>query len=124
VLVTFFSRAVKLGYATANPAAKTEKAKEVDSPPGILTVAQAANLLEQATSIILPHIAIGLFAGLRRAELERLDWSDVHFADHLIEVTAAKSKTRGVASSGSSPICAPGSPRCGNIPAQSRRRIS
>ena len=27
------------------------------------------------------------------AELERLDWADVHFADNLIEVTAAKTKT-------------------------------
>jgi integrase len=93
VIVTFFSRAVALGYAVANPAAKTAKAKESDAPPGILTVRQAANLLENATPQILPHVAIGLFDGLRRAELERLDWSDVHFADNLIEVTAQKAKT-------------------------------
>ncbi len=93
VVVTLFSYAVDRGYSTSNPAAKTAKAKEVDAPPGILTVGQAANLLENATPQILPHVAIGLFAGLRRAELERLDWRDVHFADNLIEVTAQKSKT-------------------------------
>ena len=38
-------------------------------------------------------MAIGACAGLRRAELERLDWSDVHFDADLIEVTAQKSKT-------------------------------
>jgi integrase len=42
---------------------------------------------------VLPHIAIGLFAGLRRAELERLDWSEIDFESNLLEVKAAKSKT-------------------------------
>src|SRR6266404_1262027 len=92
-LVMMFNYAVQRGYATSNPAEKTAKAKVVDSPPGILTVQQAARLLEAASPELLPYVAIGAFAGLRRAELERLDWSDVHFADNLIEVTAQKSKT-------------------------------
>jgi integrase len=62
--------------------------------PGILTVTQAARLLESATPDILPYIAIGLFAGLRRAELERLDWSEIDFAEGHIEVTAEKSKSK------------------------------
>ena len=74
MLVTFFSHAISLGYAVANPAAKTARAKEADAPIGILTVDQAGDLLANATDQVLPHIAIGLFAGLRRAELERLDW--------------------------------------------------
>ncbi len=92
-LVMMFNYAVQRGYATSNPAEKTAKAKVVDSPPGILTVQQTARLLEAASPELLPYVAIGAFAGLRRAELERLDWSDVHFADNLIEVTAQKSKT-------------------------------
>ena len=94
VLVTFFSHAISLGYAGKNPAGGTAKAKEADAPPGILTVPQAASLLENSSPCLLPYVAIGLFAGLRRAELERLDWKDVHFdQEQLIEVTAAKSKT-------------------------------
>ena len=92
-LVMMFNHAIALGYATSNPAAKTAKAKVVDSPPGILTVQQTARLVEAASPELLPYIAIGAFAGLRRAELERLDWSDVHFDADLIEVTAKKSKT-------------------------------
>jgi integrase len=93
-LVTLFSYAITGGYATSNPAEKTAKAKVVDSPPGILTVQQTARLLEAASPELLPYIAIGALAGLRRAELERLDWSDVHFdSEQLIEVTAQKSKT-------------------------------
>jgi integrase len=88
-----FNFAVRRGYATENPAAKTEKANVLRAAPGILTVTQAARLLEIATPDVLPHIAIGLFAGLRRAELERLDWSEVDFESGLIEVKAQKSKT-------------------------------
>jgi len=42
---------------------------------------------------LLPYVAIGAFAGLRRAELERLDWSEIDFESGLIEVTARNSKT-------------------------------
>jgi integrase len=47
----------------------------------------------QFTATDFADIAIGLFAGLRRAELERLDWSEVDFESNLIQVTAEKSKT-------------------------------
>src|SRR5262249_33645326 len=42
---------------------------------------------------VLPYIAIGAFAGLRRAELERLDWQEVDLQSGLIEVTARKAKS-------------------------------
>jgi len=92
-LVTLFSHAVDHGYATSNAAEKAEKAKEIDAPPGILTVQQTARLLEAASPQLLPYIAIGAFAGLRRAELERLHWREIDFDSSLIEVTAKKSKT-------------------------------
>jgi integrase len=93
LIVLAFNFAVKRGYAIDNPAKQTDKAKERGSDIGILSVAESARLLESATPDILPYIAIGLFAGLRRAELERLDWSEVDFESGLIEVTAQKSKT-------------------------------
>ena len=93
VVVLAFNFAVRAGYATANPAARAAKAKVVGQAPEILSVSEAASLLEAATSDVLPYIAIGLFAGLRRAELERLDWSEIDFDSGLIEVTAQNSKT-------------------------------
>jgi integrase len=93
LIVVALNFAVRRGYATDNPAEKTDKAKEPTADIGILTVTQAARLLESATPDILPYIAIGLFAGLRRAEIERLDWSEVDFDSGHIEVTAGKSKT-------------------------------
>jgi integrase len=56
-------------------------------------VDQASALLVNAPADMLPYFAIGLFAGLRRAELERLDWAEIDFSSNLIEVTAEKSKT-------------------------------
>jgi integrase len=93
LIVLAFNFAVQRGYAIGNPAEKTARAKEPRADIGILTVTQAARLLESATPDVLSYIAIGLFAGLRRAELERLDWSEVDFDSGLIEVKAAKSKT-------------------------------
>jgi integrase len=93
LIVLAFNFAVQRGYAADNPAEKTAKAKEHSADIGILTVTQAARLLEGATPDILPDIAIGLFAGLRRAEIERLDWSEIDFESGLIEVTAENSKT-------------------------------
>jgi integrase len=93
LIILAFNFAVQRGYATNNPAEKTAKAKERGSDIGILSVTQAARLLEAATSEVLPYIAVGLFAGLRRAEIERLDWSEVDFESGLIEVKAQKSKT-------------------------------
>lgn len=93
VLVVFFNHAVKGKYAASFSGEDIDQAKEVHGAPGILTVQQTARLLEAASPELLPYLAIGAFAGLRRAELERLDWLDVRFDGDLIEVTAAKAKT-------------------------------
>jgi integrase len=93
LLVLAFNFAIQRGYATANPVEKTAKAKEAKAAIRILTVMQAAGLLENSIPEILPYLAIGLFAGLRRAELERLEWSEVDFESGLIKVTAEKSKS-------------------------------
>ena len=53
-----------------------------------------AALLENAAASLRPIIAIGGLAGLRTAELLRLDWADVWRVPGHIEITARKSKTR------------------------------
>ena len=93
VLIVAFNFAKGRGYCLANPADTTAKAKVVDAPVRIFTVKETARLLNAATEETLPYFAIGAFAGLRSAELARLDWSNVDFESGLIEVTAKKSKT-------------------------------
>src|SRR5262249_6516757 len=93
VLTTALKFALGRGYCVGNPAEQSAKAKEIASPVGILTVDQTARLLENAVPELVPYIAIGAFAGLRRAELERLDWQEVDLQSGLIEVTASKAKS-------------------------------
>ena len=90
---SMFNFAIKRNYATTNPAANTEKAKVVNKAPGILTVAQATALLKACKSDTAPYVAISLFAGLRAAEMDKLDWSEVDLDGEHIEVTAKKAKT-------------------------------
>lgn len=92
-LRTLFSFCVTRGYADSNPAAQSRRAKEVSAPVGILTVNELARLLEASHPSVLPYIAIGAFAGLRAAEIERLDWKEIDLAAGLVEVTAKNSKT-------------------------------
>ena len=53
----------------------------------------AGALLENADPALIPFLSIGAFAGLRHAELQRLDWSEVRLDDGFIEVKASKAKT-------------------------------
>jgi len=93
--VTLWSYAIKAGFAQENVAKATERARAVDVPPGILTPLQAASLLaESKDNDLLAFHAIGLFAGLRVAEIKALDWHDVDLAGGLIQVAAKISKTR------------------------------
>lgn len=93
VLIVAFNFANGRGYCVGNPARQSARAKEIESAVGILTVDQTARLLERSFPELLPYVAIGAFAGLRRAELERLDWQEVDLPSGLIEVTATKAKS-------------------------------
>jgi integrase len=93
VLIVAFNFAQAGGYCVGNPAEASAKAKEVETPVGILTVDETSRLLASAPPRLLPYVAIGAFAGLRRAELERVEWKEVDFRAGVIEVTATKAKS-------------------------------
>ena len=92
-LHTLFAFGLTRRWCTENPVAHATRAKETDGDIVILSVVQTGQLLEAASAETLPFWAIGAFAGLRRAELERLDWAQVDFESGLIEVKARHSKT-------------------------------
>ncbi|PYJ63530.1 MAG: hypothetical protein DME24_01085 [Verrucomicrobia bacterium] len=65
---------------------------EDDSEIEIFTPEELRRLFASARAELIPYLAIAAFAGLRAAELVRLDWSDVK-ADY-IELKKGKAKTR------------------------------
>jgi integrase len=93
LLIVAFNFARDRNYCADNPARRTAKAKVIQTPIGILTVDETAHLLENAPVNVVPYVAIGAFAGLRRSELERLDWNEVDLESSLIEVTAKNAKS-------------------------------
>ena len=92
-LAVLFSFAKRRGYVTENPVPDVERSKQRETEIAILSVPELARLLECASSDMLPFWTIGAFAGVRRAEIERLTWSEVDFDAGVIEVKASKAKT-------------------------------
>jgi len=96
-LSTIFNFAKKRKWCWENPATNISRPILDDKPPGILTPMQAAAILQAALDHQPEHVAgfaIGLFAGLRVSELCALDWSEIYLDRRMIEVKAAKAKTR------------------------------
>lgn len=64
----------------------------------IFTPEEMKLLLSKADKRLVPFLAIGAFAGLRHAEIARLDWSEIELTDgagdSFIEVRADKAKTQ------------------------------
>jgi len=92
-LSVFFEYCRQRGWVQVNPLADLSRAKVVSGPPGILTPEQVARLLETASEKTLPVFCLGAFAGLRSAEIQRLEWCHVKSDERLIEVPATSSKT-------------------------------
>ena len=68
-------------------------AKEAEGTIDIFTPEEMARVLEQTEPALIPFMTIGAFAGLRHAEIARLDWSQVRLEDGFIEVKASNAKT-------------------------------
>lgn len=86
------------GYLTKNSVdvESVAKAREDEGDIEIFTPEEMGRVLaaaDEMNSDLIPFLAIGAFAGLRHAEIQRLDWSEVKLADGFIEVKASKAKT-------------------------------
>jgi integrase len=93
-----FSFALRRGWILENPISHIERPDPEDGEIHILSLDQCSKLLTRAGSpqheIMLPAVAIQLFAGLRRSEIQRLDWSEIDVEGRSIIVSARKAKTR------------------------------
>jgi integrase len=91
-----FGHAARLRMIDFNPALHTSKPKPSENPPEIFTVDELRSLLEAARRIapdVVPMLAIGAFAGVRDAEIKRLDWHEIDLVRGHIEIKGAKAKS-------------------------------
>lgn len=95
-LVTMFAFAKKQGYLHPDrktAAEQSESFKVPDTGIEIFTPNEMRRILLAANARIMPLIAIGGFAGIRSAEILRLDWEDIKWDRGLIEIAGSKAKT-------------------------------
>jgi integrase len=91
-----FSYAERRRMIDRNPILYTARPKLLDKPPEIFTVDELHALLNAASTValdVVPMLAIGAFAGVREAEIKRLDWSEVDQNRGHIEVKGSKAKS-------------------------------
>jgi integrase len=97
-LSNFFTWAVKREYAASNPVEKVDRPEVDDNEPKILALEDCRKLLAAARAhkegLLLPYVALGLFAGLRPAELSRLTWGKIDLADGTVTLDGSMAKTR------------------------------
>ncbi|MCX6907858.1 MAG: site-specific integrase [Verrucomicrobia bacterium] len=95
-LITLFRFGRARGYLpdeNTTAAEKTARGKVVEGEIEIFQPEELSKLLTHATPDLVPFLAIGGFAGLRPAEIQRLEWRDVRLEQGFIEVRAKNAKT-------------------------------
>jgi integrase len=97
-LLLLFRFAQKRGYL---PEGRTEAEKTEtrgdggDGDIAVFTPTEMRRLLTASRKDVLPYLALGAFAGIRTAEITRLDWSEINFDSGYIEIKKSKAKTKG-----------------------------
>ncbi len=91
-----FGFAKRRGYLPKNEPTAADSVKPVkghDTDVGIFRPEEMRTLLHAASPEVIPFLAIGGFAGLRVAEICRLDWIAVSLERRIIELRAGQAKT-------------------------------
>jgi integrase len=91
----FFTWCIREGWCSKNPVRGILRPKADDSEPVIFTVEEVERLMIVAHQIepsMIPYLALGIFAGVRPEEIQRLSWEDI--GEDEIEIRSIKAKTR------------------------------
>lgn len=90
--VTLWNYAKAAGWAKENEAEKVDVFDDDLDAVEVLKPSEAEALMRASAGDVAAFHALGLFAGLRTAELERIDWEQIKLDEGHIEITAATAK--------------------------------
>lgn len=86
-LRTLFSLAIKWGYSKDNPTTGVNLLKqEKNHAPEFLTEIQCKKILEEADEFMRPIIFTLLNTGMRKGEMENLEWKDIDWERRQIKI--------------------------------------
>jgi integrase len=69
------------------------RVKDREGEIEVFTPAELTEVLSFASDRMIPFLTLGAFAGIRHAEIQRLEWENIRFDDGTIEIGAKKAKT-------------------------------
>jgi len=95
-ICTLFSYAKDKGFLPRDKPTEAEFSTRLNIKRGEIGIYQPETieiLLSRIERRLLPFVAFGAFAGLRSAEITRLEWSDVRWDQNLIMISSGKAKT-------------------------------
>ena len=93
VISLLFEFAIARSYVLENPVEAVEVVKVASGDIEIFTPFEIEKLLSEADDEFVPCLALGAFAGLRSAEIERLRWHDVDLIGRNIKILTGTAKT-------------------------------
>lgn len=91
-----WGREVAQGHVAVDPSAGMKVKASSGEEIGTMSVEQCGRMLRQALlePRMMAYVVLGMFGGLRRAEIERLTWDAVNLEERTVVVGARISKTR------------------------------
>jgi integrase len=69
------------------------RVKDCEGEIEVFTPAELTEILSCASDRMIPFLTLSAFAGIRHAEIQRLEWENVRFDEGTIEIGAKKAKT-------------------------------
>ena len=94
----FLNWCVRRQFATTNHMEAVDKPAVDSHEPSVLSLGDCRKLLAAARDykggLLLPYVAVSLFAGLRPTELSRLNWDRVDLTEKTITLDGSMAKTR------------------------------
>jgi integrase len=97
-MASFFTWAVKEQYCKESPIDRIPSMKSDEKEPEIFSLPEVHRILQAATETrdgsLLPFVTLGLFAGMRPEEIQKLKWADISIKEKHLTITGRIAKKR------------------------------